>query len=297
MHTDQIRIERVYRDALRARQLDTVAGVLARVEGRVVAWSRTTDTLYVPGVERDTGFYVKRYYYPRWKHRWRGALRGTFFGRHRGQAEHALLDEMRTLGLPAVRPVAYGARRVGHFVAACFVITEETPQSLNLTTLATGLNEGRWTPSPAQRREMVRKLARQIADLHAADFSHGQLFWRNILVRTEPVGDPEFFFLDVRPGRGRRRLGRKVSWWIDELAHLTASSLPFTTRTERMRFLVTYFGARRLPAPVKEQIRQIERLAQRWRRHEARRIRMNELFEAWNRQLARDTTPALGAPA
>ncbi|MFQ5805503.1 MAG: lipopolysaccharide kinase InaA family protein [Phycisphaerae bacterium] len=285
LHRDHIRLDSAYREELRACDLDRVESVLARTAGRVAAWSRTTDTLYVASAHGGPGFYVKRYYYASWRKRLRGALRGTFFGLHRGRAEFHLLSEMRSLGLPAVRPVAYGSRQTGHFVTACFLITEEVPNACNLTSLARDVKTGRETLDSDQRALIVQRFARQIADLHAAGFAHGQLFWRNVLIRFGPTGEPEFFFLDVRPRRGGRRLGRASRWWLHELGHLAASALPFTTRSERMRFLVEYFGARRLPPDIKRYIREIDRLAQGWERHERQRIKMNDLFEEWNRQL------------
>ncbi len=285
LHTDQIRIDPAYRDGLRAGALDRVDDVLTRTAGLVAAWSRTTDTVHVAGVDGDPGFYVKRYYYATWRKRVRGTFRGTFFGAHRGRAEFHLLREMRALGLPAVRPVAHGARRVGHFVTACFLITEEVPGARNLTTFARDIITGREPLDDEQRVLLVRRLARQVAELHAAGFAHGQLFWRNVLVRMGPTGEPEFFFLDVRPRRGGRRLGRRGRWWLLELSHMAASAQPFTSLRERVRFLAEYHGARRLSPDLRLQIREIDQLARRWESHERQRIKMNDLFEEWNRQL------------
>lgn len=289
LHTDHIRVDPAYRETLRAAGLSRVEGVLGRTSGRVSAWSRSTDTLRAPGVEPDRpGFYVKRYYYPGWRNRVRGAFRGTFFGSHRGRAEFHLLSEMLALGLPAVRPVAYGSRRVGHFIEACFLITEEAPGARNLTSFACDVQSGRVTLSSSQRDMIVRRFARQIAELHAACFAHGQLFWRNVLIRFSPIGEPEFFFLDARPRRGGRKLSNTGRWWVRELAHILASALPFTTQSERLRFLHEYYGARQLSPDVKSQIREIDRLARRWSKHERQRIKMNDLFDEWNRQLELD---------
>ncbi len=297
LHTDHMRIDPAYREALRAAGLDRVAHVLGRTDGRVAAWSRTTETLYVPGPGDRPGFYVKRYYYRAWDKRLRGALRGTFVGPHRGLAEYRLLREMRHLGLPAVRPVACGTRRVGHFVVVSFLITEEVPGARNLTSLACDVQAGRCAVSPELRRAIARRLARQVARMHAAGFAHGQLFWRNTLIRFDLTGQPEFFFLDVRPRRGGRHMARRPRWWLTELAHLAASALPFSTRTERLRFLHEYYGARRLSPNLKQHYREIDRLAQRWVGHERKRIRMNDLFEKWNRDLLAETRRAGQADA
>ena len=286
LHVDSHRIDPAYRAALAQTGLTRVDDVLARTEGRICAWSRTTDTLHVPGQGGMPGFFVKRYLYPNWKNRLRGMFRGTFFGRHRGRAEYDLLSQMRVLGLPSVRPVAYGARRVGHFLTACYLITEEVPEASNLTVFARRATNGPHGLTFAERRAFVRELARQVAEVHAAEFAHGQLFWRNILVRTGPAGDAEFFLLDPRPGKAGRRIRRKPRWWLHELAHLAVSAGAFTTRTERLRFLVEYLTLRQTSGDLRELAERIERQSQRWARHEQRRIRMSDRFESWRRALA-----------
>jgi len=286
VYTEHMRIDPAYRAALRRVGLDSVARVLACTDGRVVAWSRSTETLLVPGVDNMPGFYVKRYYFARWANRLRGFFRGTFFGMHRGQAEYRALNALREAGIPAVRAVAYGERRIGHFLTACFLITEEVPDAVDLTHYALRLADGRIVLTRAQRHRLIRTLATQLAALHAAGLSHGNLFWRNILVRSGPDGNPEFFFLDAHPLRAWERLGRGATWWCRELAQVAVSALPFTTRAERLRFMRHYCECARLPAALKSHLRQIGALAEAWRRHEDRRIRMQCLFERWNEQLA-----------
>ena len=100
LQTDTFRLDEAYRDALAACGLSRVSEVLARTDGRVAAWSRTTDTVHVRSPNGAPGFYIKRYYYSSWRRRARGAFRGTFFGMHRGQAEYRLLREMRSLDCP-----------------------------------------------------------------------------------------------------------------------------------------------------------------------------------------------------
>ena len=195
---------------------------------------------------------------------------------------------MRALGIPAVRPVACGSRRIGHFVAACFLITEEVPDGCNLTTLAHRLGPAHRPPSPELRRDLARRLARQVARMHAAGFAHGALFWRNIVARPGPDGAYEFFFLDAEPPRLWHRLGND-EWWRAELAQLAVSAEPFTTRSERLRFLLAYADAARLNPELKACARAIDRLSARWRQHEIRRVKMNELFELWNQQLSVET--------
>lgn len=285
-----------YRAALRACGLDSVEQALSRTEGRVVAWSRTTETLYVPCPHNSVGFYVKRHYFTRWSNRWRGMFRGTFFGPHRGQAEYRALEALRGEGVPAVRPVACGSRRVAHFVAACFLITEEVPGAVNLTSFAQQVADGTRALNTEQRTLLADTLAKQVAAMHAGGVVHGNLYWRNILIRQGLSDAPEFFLLDPRPRRPWQRWPAGRDAWLTELAQLAVSAKPFTTRSERLRFIKRYGRAVRLSPRDRQEIRQVERQAEQGSAHELRRIHMNGLFEQWNAQLARENGAAAGAP-
>lgn len=298
--TEHLRTDPAYRPRLAACGLDNVTRILDRVDGRVAAWSRTTDTLFVPGQEDEPGFYIKRHFFPSWNKRLRGTFRGTFFGAHRGEAEYNALQHMRLLGIPAVRPVACGGRRVAHFLSACFLVTEEVPDACNLTSFAQDVRAGRCMLTRAQRTAIIITLAEQLRALHDTGFSHGNLFWRNVLIRFNVAGDPEFFFLDVqtRPLWGRVQVATQR--WLRELAQTAVSATPFATRSDHVRFLQRYFAARRLSPERVQELREVDRLAQTWRAHEDRRIHMNRLFEVWNRQLALEgapPSPAAPAPA
>jgi tRNA A-37 threonylcarbamoyl transferase component Bud32 len=292
---DCLRVDPAYRAALAACGLDGVDRILAYVNGRVAAWSRTTDTTLAAGLPNEPGFYIKRYLYPTRIKRIRTMLRGTFLGTHRGQAEYRALENMRAAGISAVRPVAFGARRIAHFVTACFLVTEEVPEASNLTTFAEEVASGRRALSVAARQAMIDTLADQVSHMHGLGFSHGQLFWRNILIRMNPDQTPEFFFLDLAPRRWRRMVSDQP-WWQRELSHLAVSALPFTTRSDRLRFLRRYFKAPRLTRELKTQAREVAAGAGHWQRHETQRIKMNRLFDEWNRQLLHEQA-AQGAAA
>jgi hypothetical protein len=283
--SERIRIDPAYRERLSASRLDTVARVLSLTDGVIMAWSRTTDTLYVPGEGDTPGYYVKRHFFPTWGKRWRGALRGTFFAAHRGQREYRALNAMRAAGVPAVRAVAYGERRVGHFLAACFLMTEEVPGAVNLTTFAQAVQDGRRELSPAQRQEMIRELARALSEMHAHGVSHNNLFWRNILVRPGPDGRAEFFLLDPQPLRAWERMGPRGAWRQPELAQLAVSARLFSSRSDRLRFFKAYLGESRLAASARSWAGEVEQVSPHDRAHEQRRVRLNGLFAKWNAQL------------
>ena len=285
---DVMRTDPAYRERLRAEGLDSVARVLGRVEGRVAAWSRSSETLYVPGEGVLPGLFVKRYYFPRWKSRIRGALRGTFLGLHRGHAEYLALRDMRWTGVPAIRPLAYGVRLELGFVAACVLITEEVPGAVNLTTFAQQVADGRGRLSRAARGQMIRALAERVAEMHEAGISHGNLYWRNILVRPTPDGSYEYFFLDAQPLDLWERVRTRGEWWVRELAQLLVSALPFTNRADRLRFVKHYLCDRELSPALRRDLRRCEVQARAGRRHEQHRIRMNRLFDGWREALVRE---------
>src|SRR5262249_28721654 len=59
-HTHHMETDPAYRDLLAEHGLARVEEVLARIDGRICAWSRTTDTMHIPGLRGLPGFFVKR---------------------------------------------------------------------------------------------------------------------------------------------------------------------------------------------------------------------------------------------
>lgn len=285
MRSDQMEIEPPFADRLRQCRLDSVERVLSHVDGEIVAWSRTTDTFRVAGPGREPGFYVKRYLYPTWRKRLRSAFRGTLLGVHRAQSEYRGLRGLAQAGVPVARAVAVGSRRVAGFVTACFLITEAVPASENLTSFAQSVAGGRRQISSQARRKIATSLGREVALLHADGASHGQLFWRNILIRLGLRETPDFFFLDVEPYSRLERVGTLRTWWRRELAQLFASARPFASRGECVRFLQAYLDAPSLNPEQRELAREVTRLAAEHEQHERQRIRMSGLFDGWQRKL------------
>ena len=285
--TDRIWIHPAYRDALREMRLDTVAGVLDRTAGRVVAWSRTTDALHVSGDNGAHGVFVKRYLTPKWSKRFGHLVRGAALGRHRARSEHIALDALQQAGVNVVRPIAFGSRRVAGLLAASFILTEATPRALNLTTFAQCVESKVVNLPPPARHAAICELAGLVRHMHDVGCEHGNLFWRNILIRQRPDGSHEFFLLDPEP-RGRWGAIAPREARLRELAQLAASAEPFTTRTDRLRFMRAYTGAGRA-AENAALVESIWRLAQTHRAHEQRRIRFNRLFDTWSRRLTEES--------
>lgn len=279
--SDSITIDRVYREHLRRANLETAEAVLSCHGDGLAAWSRTTDTIYVHLDDGRTTLYVKRYHYPRWRHRFRAMFRGTFFGSSRAASEFRTLSLMRQLGIQAVRPVAYGERRIGHFVRSCFLITEGVPDAMPLSAFIKQFADHRSTARAVRlRREILSALARQIRHMHEAGFVHFDLFWRNVLIRALPDDRFEFYFIDASVGRRIRLPQRRLESIVGDLAALGAAAPHFCSKADQLRFLLEYFDADALSPDKRQWLRRVQTQSDRLRPAELERIRRGSYFDS-----------------
>ncbi len=275
--TEKIVIDPPFRERLTAAGLSGVAPVLACVGDALAAWSRTTDAIRVecPG----GSFYIKRYHYPRWQQRFRAMLRGTFFRASRARSEYRTLMLMRKLGIQAVRPVAYGERRVAHFVRSCFLITETVPAAMSLATFMRNYSHHRGTPLARQARiEILTSLARQVRHMHESGFVHRDLFWRNVLIRPLPDNRFEFYFLDASVGRRIRFAPRQESI-VHDIAAMSALAPEFCSKADQLRFLLEYLNTDKLTREDRDWIRRVEVRSDRFRDSEMQRMERGSVFE------------------
>lgn len=292
IHGDHIVTDRTFAARLNAAGLERVDDILSAVHDAVVAWSRSSETVYIPGTDGTPGFYLKKYLYQSWRKRIRGFFRGTFLGVNRARAERRALLALQSAGSPTVRPVAAGERRILRFLDACFLITEEVPNAVNLTTFMQERKRNDRTIAPQYRRDMSRALASDVQAIHEAGLSHGQLYFRNILIRTGIDGRPEFFFLDAQPLDQLRRVRTGRAWLYRELAQLAASAAPFATRSDYCRFLRAYLRSKKLKAAGKQTYRSVAQLVGSAAAHEQQRVRMNRLFDQWRARFTREKAAA-----
>jgi tRNA A-37 threonylcarbamoyl transferase component Bud32 len=278
VYQDTLYIDPAYADVLTRAELDTVQRVIECEGDRLAAWSRTTDSIQV-FLDSGACVFVKRYHYHRWKNRLKGMLRGTLFGLSRVRAEFRALEAMRSLGIQAVRPVAYGERRSLHFVHSCFLITEAVPGSISLATYAQQFARENLDPrSFRMRKRILTGLAQQVRHMHERGFVHGDLFWRNILIRIFDEETCEFYFLDACLGHKIWRKGRDRRDIVNDLAGLTAIAPAFCTRTDMMRFAKVYLGRKRLEKSDADWMNRVANRSMAYRKHEALRLRLNEVF-------------------
>lgn len=277
--TDRMTIKKPYTDMLAKAGLNSVQHVLCHPGHALAAWSKTSDVIRFDIEDKSTAFFIKRYHYPRWRNRLRGMFRGTFFKSSRAHSEFKALRLMRQLGIQAVRPVAFGERRIGWFVRSCFLITESVPDAMALSGFIQTFSGSRSARSVAIRREILTSLARQVRHMHDAGFVHRDLFWRNVLIRCLPGDRFEFYFLDASVGRWIRIQRRREESIVADLAAMGAAAPQFCSKPDQLRFLLEYLGVKKLDREKHDWLRRVQEQSSRLRQAEMERLRRGRVFE------------------
>lgn len=190
-------------------------------------------------VEAGESTLVVRHYYHG------GALRkltGDLFpGPRRFLNELRLLAAARRAGVAVPEPVGVLIEPVFGFLARCDLVTAYIPESVDLLShyrnslAAAG-------PGPGSLAAVIASAGRQVASLHRAGISHGDLQFKNILVVPGRLR-PRAVILDL--DRGRRSPDGKAAR-VANLARLHRSflkmrlSLPDVSRYDPIRFLRFY---------------------------------------------------------
>jgi heptose I phosphotransferase len=139
--------------------------------------------------------YLKRETHLSWPDRLASAAAGFGFA-SRSLREARALDALAREGVGCPEWLAVGEDGCG----GAFLLVRETPGA---TELRSWLARER---HPAARRRLARSLGRALAHMHAAGFSHPDLYSKHVLVTA---GGASVQFLDWQRGRRLLRLGRR----------------------------------------------------------------------------------------
>lgn len=166
----------------------------------------------------------------------------------RSKGEFSNLKFFHELGIPACEPIVQGEYRNFLGIARnCMIVTKEVAGTQQLDQFIRGLEASDETaPAKADlRRQIIESLAANLRKIHARNFYHDDLKWRNVLVRR--AGDRgervEVFWIDcpngyfAKPGRPRARHGQIKD--VATLDHLAWRNCPLG---ERLHFLSCYLG-------------------------------------------------------
>jgi tRNA A-37 threonylcarbamoyl transferase component Bud32 len=154
----------------------------------------------------------------------------------KSQREWRVLHALRSRGIGCPQPLA-----VGEHHGRAFLLVRELPDAMDLHTyLASGYCDG-----PRAKGRLACALGRAVARLHAAGFTHPDLYSKHVFIG---VPDQTVAFIDFQ----RTRQRPVVSWrsrWRD-LAALDASlGDHLVSLRERLLFLATYLRHTEPPRP------------------------------------------------
>jgi tRNA A-37 threonylcarbamoyl transferase component Bud32 len=265
--TDRLWLADAWRERLASHGLTTVDAFLQWTDGRLV--SRRENGLETIRIELRTSTapglagYLKRF--RRFRGRWRNF---RHVGRLRREAEALQWLQERSLNVPPL--LAWGVRSNWGVMTASFVLTKEIEGADTLAEVWR-----RVAQAPAERRQLLARLAACIGRVHRTGFIHGNLYGRNILMAT---GSGDFYLIDFPDSRmnppwpiGAHGVTRDLSGLLNDLVNDLAPLFD----AETAEFLTVYGEARWPDRGQEARARMVQQLKERIRRHAAaRQIRL-----------------------
>ncbi len=215
----------------------------ANAEGEEINGNWMSRVVRVSGPE--AAYYVKTYTS-------RGMGLRRFAGRSRVRAEWENLQYFAALSLPVAEVVAYGeANNAGAYQGV--VVTREVRGTRDLAALA--LESSHLFRHKKWRAGVIGRLSDAVRALHLDGFVHNDLKWRNILVET-CGDDPAIYLIDCP--MGRKLFGPLLTRGrIKDLACLDRFGATTLSRTDRLRFYLSYKGEPGLTVKNKMEIRRV----------------------------------------
>ncbi|MHC5112387.1 MAG: lipopolysaccharide kinase InaA family protein [Planctomycetota bacterium] len=245
------------REWLKQAGISSVRTFLRYRPEQVAAKSDSSDAFPVtipPNSRQGHHVFVKRYRYRRLTARLLGMFRGTLLGKSRARFEYDFLNQMRSRGLPAVRPIAYGEQRKNGFLRHCVLLTEAAEGKCVLDHLESSGT----LDLPVEA--LAKELGMAIAAMHEAGIMHGGLFGRNILVGSTP-NSWDVCFLD--PDRKGKISSGSIQGddVISDLSDLAASAVHYATTRQMLRFVCAYADRRTNRIAVRDVVARVSSAA------------------------------------
>jgi tRNA A-37 threonylcarbamoyl transferase component Bud32 len=210
---------------LHRQGLRTFRDYFDRAGGRVVGGHPARNVAYVE-LGRLAGF-LKREFRTPWKDYLASWWAGFGFV-SKSRREWRILRALQRCGIGCPQPVA-----VGEEGGRAFLLVRVLPDAVDLPTyLAQEVG-------PAERSTLARRLGAALARLHAAGFTHPDLYAKHVFVNLH---DRSIAFIDFQRTRYRPRVSWRCRW--RDLAALDASlSEELVPARERFACLAAYLRA------------------------------------------------------
>jgi tRNA A-37 threonylcarbamoyl transferase component Bud32 len=210
--------------------------------------------------------FLKKYWVRHWTQLRSRVFRGMLFGASKVRREFSNLALLHEWRLTEAAPVAFGEERRAGWLWRSFLITSGIAEPMPVDAfIRDALPRLAGADRQSRRGELLRQVARLTRAMHARHFTHGDLYWRNLVIAQDDLS--RLSLIDMP--RGRRHAHEPgMAAKAADLAALDAPAPWFFRRTERLRFLLEYRQTQRLDAAGKELIRQVLKMAGPMRRRQ-----------------------------
>jgi hypothetical protein len=193
-----------------------------------------------------------------------------------GFVEFASASRLSAMGINTPKVVAYGEKRGTFFEKGSFIIAEKIQ---NAESLERKLPHFFDHPATAEnlklRRNFVAQLAAFIKKFHQTNYRHRDLYFPHIFYSN----DGRFYLIDL--ARAFKPLIRRERFRIKDIAQLHYSAPGrYFSRTDRLRFYLSYAESNNLSSKDKAFIRKVVSKAKWMARHDSRHGR-SVPFETW----------------
>ena len=208
---------------------------------RIIKSNKARTTLSAPFVNGQRVI-VKRYHSKGWFERIKYLFRPS-----RAKAEWDMMNALLNKGISTCVPLAYGERRRWGFLLEGSLIVKEIPDCLSFQAYIKRHCSGIQSKDKILlKRELLKKLADFIRNIHEKNIDHRDFHGGNILVTETDSGNPVFYLIDLHKARVCNRLSLRRK--INSLAlQCDIPGFPFS-RTDCMR-LIKYYNNYCPPAP------------------------------------------------
>ncbi len=193
---------------------------------RLLKNNEKIDAALVPGSDGRT-FFVKRYHADR-------AWQKVFFRFFRDQVRRSLLVStlLANAGIPVPRPLA-AIRDLGGKPAATYFVCEALTNAVTLRSMVQS-----HMLTPAELEDVVARLGRTMARMHRSGIVHGDMKWKNVMIRQDPKRC--FYLIDLDTA-GRMGLIRKRLYALD-LARFAVDIAERTSSPELLRVFLNQYS-------------------------------------------------------
>lgn len=219
--------------------MDGASGVRLRQVAERENWR-----LELPTASGVVTAYLKKHRSRSWRLRWR-SLFGAAPAHSPGRVEAENIARLTELGIPTMRPIAYGEERHADGLVESLVMTEELRGYVPLDDVL----RARFSSSQDGGRRGLRRLLAAVAHVatrfHASGFNHRDFYGCHFFIHESAAGRFDVRLIDLQRVQRRRWLRRR--WIVKDLAQLAYSTPRDAVRTTDAIFLFKhYLGVRKL---------------------------------------------------